>query len=42
MFDESASNANDGVIPDDIEFVLHEHDKNGDIVEITYKGFGSW
>ena len=38
MFDELVSNLNDGIIPDDFEFVLHEHDKNGDIFEITYKG----
>ena len=38
MFDELVSNVNDGLIPDDFEFVLHERDKNGDIVEITYKG----
>ena len=29
---------NDSSVPDDFEFMLYEYDKNGDIVEITYKG----
>ena len=38
MFDELVNNVNDGVLPNDFEFVLNEHDTNGDIVKITYKG----
>ena len=38
MFDELVSNVNDGLVPDNFEFMLYEHDKNGEVVEVTYKG----
>ena len=38
MLDKLMRNVNNGIISDDFEFMMHEHDKNGDIVEITYKG----
>ena len=38
IFDKLVINVSDSLIPDEFEFVLHEDDKNGDIVEITYKG----
>ena len=31
-------NVNDGIIPNDHEFMLYEHDKDGNIVEVVYKG----
>ena len=38
LFDELVSNVNDGNIPNDDEFMLFEHDKDGNIVEVGYKG----
>ena len=38
MFDELVRNVNDGIIPNDREFMLYEHDKDGNIVEVGYKG----
>ena len=38
MLDGLVSNENDGVIPDDFEFTLYEHSKNGEIIETTCKG----
>lgn len=38
LFDELVSNVNDGIIPNNYEFMLYEHDKEGNIVEVAYKG----
>ena len=38
LFDELVRNVNDGIIPNDHEFMLYEHDKYGNIVEVGYKG----
>ena len=38
LFDELVSNVNDVIIPNDYEFILYEHDKDGNIVEVGYKG----
>ena len=38
MFDEFVSNVNDGMIPDDFEFMLRDPSKNGGIMEVACKG----
>ena len=38
IFDEFVSNANDGLIPDNFELMMYECDKNGEVIEVTYKG----
>ena len=40
LFDRLISNINQGIIPNDYEFMLYEHDDNGNIVEVCY--YGVW
>ena len=38
MFDPLLTKINDGFVPENFEFSLKEYDKDGNIVDITYKG----
>ena len=38
LFDPLLCNVNNGIIPDDFEFMLYEKDKDGNVTEVCYKG----
>ena len=38
LYDELIFGVRDGIIPDDFEFMLYERNKEGEVVEVIYKG----